>query len=71
MPGLAGKSLQRARSALAASHCALGNVRKPKPRQGKKTGPLVVKRSLPGAGATLPAGGTVELRFGPPKTRRK
>lgn len=69
VPRLSGKGLGRARSALAASHCALGRVSRPRPGKGRKPGPLVVRRSLPGAGATLPEGSRVDLRLGAKKKR--
>jgi hypothetical protein len=67
VPKLAGKTLRGARSALAASHCVLGRVNRPKPRKGRKLGPLVVRRSLPGAGSAMPAGSKVDLKLGPRK----
>lgn len=67
VPRLAGKSLRGARSALTASHCLLGRVSRPKPRKGRKLGPLVVRRSLPGAGSALPMGSKVDLKLGPKK----
>jgi hypothetical protein len=63
VPNLAGKTLARAKSVLAAARCKLGTVRKPARRKGK-AGPLVVKSSKPGAGATLSVDSTVDLRLG-------
>jgi subtilisin family serine protease len=66
VPKLAGKTLARAKAALAAAGCKLGKVTKPKRRKGQK---LVVKGSSPGASAT--ASGAVKLRLGPkPKPSR-
>jgi len=65
VPQLKGKSLARARGALAAAHCALGKVRKPK---GARLAGLRVKSSSPAAGTTLPSGAGVSLRLA--KTRR-
>jgi beta-lactam-binding protein with PASTA domain len=70
VPTLQGKSLKKARSALEAAHCALGRVTRPKARAGRKPGPLVVRSSNPGPGATLPAGAKVDLRLGKPRRRR-
>ncbi len=67
VPKLAKKTLGQAKSALAAAHCALGKVTKPK----KAKGALVVKSSSPGAGATLPAGGKVDLKLGPKPKKKK
>ena len=52
------------------THCTLGKVTKPKPKRGKKLGPLVVRSSAPNAGATLPAAGKVDLTLAP-KPRKK
>jgi hypothetical protein len=65
VPKLKGKTLARAKAALTAAGCKLGTVRKPKRRKGKKLGPLVVKSSKPGAGATLSVDSKVDLRLGP------
>jgi subtilisin family serine protease len=66
VPKLAGKTLARAKAALAAAGCKLGKVAKPKPKRGQK---LVVKSSSPGPGATATA--AVNLRLGPkPKPTR-
>ena len=70
VPKLKGKSPRKARSALRAAHCALGKVRKPKAKKGHKLGPLVVKSSSPAAGATLPAGGKVDLKLKKAHKRR-
>lgn len=67
VPRLAGKSLRKAKAALAAAHCSLGKVQRPKARKGR----LRVKASSPPAGATLPAGSKVGLKLGVrPKRRR-
>jgi uncharacterized repeat protein (TIGR02543 family) len=63
VPRLKGKSPRKARAALAAAHCALGKVRRPKARKGKKLGPLVVRSFSPAAGTALPAGGKVDLKL--------
>ena len=67
VPRLAGKTLAKARKALAAAHCALGKVRKPK---DAKLSELRVRSSTPGAGMSLAAGSKVGLRLARPKTRR-
>lgn len=64
VPKLAGKTLGRARRALRAANCTVGNVRRPKHRQGKRLGQLVVKSSKPSAGTVLAAGSKVNLRLG-------
>lgn len=69
VPKLAGKKLARARAALTAAHCTLGQVWKPKPRKVNGRRILIVKSSRPRAGTTLPAGSPVDLRLGP-KPRR-
>lgn len=70
VPKLAGKNLSKAKAALAAAHCTLGKVKRPKAKRGHKLGALVVKFSTPGAGAAL-AGGKVDLKLGPkPKPKR-
>lgn len=68
VPKLAGMRLAQAKAALSAASCKLGTVRKPRPRQGRRPPPLVVKSSTPAAG-TKPAGGKVNLKLGP-KPRR-
>ncbi len=65
VPKLKGKSLRRARIALVAAHCSVGEVRKPKRKKGEKLGRLVVKSSKPSAGKTLEVGSEVNLRLGP------
>jgi hypothetical protein len=65
VPKLAGKTLARAKSAIKAAHCSVGKVHKPKRRNGKKLGPLVVKSFNPPAGKSLKAGSKVNLRLGP------
>jgi len=68
VPTLAGKTLGQARTVLAAAHCSLGTITKPK----HKKGALIVKSSSPAAGATLPAAGRVDLTLGPkPKGKSK
>jgi IPT/TIG domain/Divergent InlB B-repeat domain len=71
VPKLKGLSTAKARSALSAAHCKAGDVSKPRSRKGRRTGPLVVKASKPGAGATLPANGEVDLTLGPKPRVRK
>lgn len=63
-PNLVGKTLARAKSALAAAGCSIGKVTKPKPRKGKRRPTLVVKSQNPQAG-TSPASGKVNVRLGP------
>jgi hypothetical protein len=65
VPKLAGKTLARAKVALKAADCAVGEVTKPKARKGRKLGPLVVKSSKPSAGKVLKVGSKVDLRLGP------
>jgi hypothetical protein len=70
VPKLAGKSLGQATAALAAAHCSLGTVAKPKAKKGHKLGPLVVKTSSPGAGSA-PGSGKVNITLGPkPKPKK-
>jgi subtilisin family serine protease len=70
VPNLAGKSLGQAKAKLAAAHCTLGNVSKPKAKKGQRPPPLVVKSSSPGAGSAS-ASGKVNLTLGPkPKPRK-
>jgi subtilisin family serine protease len=64
VPKLAGLTLARARSALAAGHCTLGPVHKPKRHRGRRPPALVVKSSTPRAGSES-ASGTVRLTLGP------
>lgn len=63
VPKLAGKTLGQARSALAAAHCTVGTVTKPKANHGRRLGALVVRSSTPGPGAA-PASGKVNLTLG-------
>lgn len=71
VPRLAGLTLAQARAKLAASHCALAAVRKPKPRRGHRLPRLVVRSSTPHAGVEA-ADGTVGLTLGPkPSGKRK
>jgi hypothetical protein len=63
VPKLAGKTLARAKAALATAGCKLGTVHKPRRRKGQKRRVLVVKSSNPAADAT-PADGQVNLRLG-------
>ena len=64
VPKLAGKTLARAKAALAAAGCKLGTVRKPRAPKGKRLPPLVVRFSTPAAGVR-PADGTVDLTLRP------
>lgn len=66
VPNLKGKTLAKARSALAAAHCALGKVRRPK---GAKLSHLRVRSFSPAAGSTLPAGSKVALKLARTKRR--
>jgi hypothetical protein len=65
VPQLAGKKLARAKTALKAAHCAVGEVTRPKARKGRRLGQLVVKSSTPSAGEILQADSEVDLRLGP------
>jgi hypothetical protein len=58
VPKLAGKSLAKAKAKLAAAHCSLGKVLRPKRGRG-----LVVRSSSPAAGSTLAAGAKVGVRL--------
>lgn len=51
VPRLTGKKLPRAKRALRAAGCRLVAVRRKKPRKGKRRRALVVRRSIPHAGA--------------------
>jgi hypothetical protein len=64
VPKLKGKSMRQARAALEAANCRVGMVHRPRHRNGKKRGPLVVKSSNPPAETTRPAGAEVNLRLG-------
>ena len=68
VPKLTGKTLARAKLALSAAACDLGQVRRPRLRRGRGPSPLVVKSSAPAAGAR-PGDGEVDLTLGP-KPRR-
>jgi hypothetical protein len=70
VPKLKGLSLARAKSAITKAHCKVGKITKPKPRKGKKLGPLVVKSSSPAAGAVRAAGTKVNLTLGPKPKKR-
>ncbi|MGB7685723.1 MAG: IPT/TIG domain-containing protein [Solirubrobacterales bacterium] len=63
VPKVKGMKLGKAKSALKDAHCTTGKVTKPKPKKGKKQGPLVVKSSQPVAGTILPADSKVDLRL--------
>lgn len=65
VPDVTGEKLKAAKREIEAAGCQVGEVRKPKPRKGKGRRALVVKSSNPAAGATLAAGGEVDLRLGP------
>lgn len=72
VPRLAGRSLARARAALARANCRLGRVTKPRKRRGqRRLPPLVVRSSRPGAGAELATGAKVAVTLGPKPSRRK
>ncbi|MGB7686472.1 MAG: IPT/TIG domain-containing protein, partial [Solirubrobacterales bacterium] len=64
VPKLKGMELAKAKAALKDANCAVGKVTKPKPKNGKKQGPLVVKSSDPAARTTLPADSKVKLKLG-------
>jgi subtilisin family serine protease len=70
VPKLAGKTLARARSALAASGCKLGKVIRPRARRGLEQTALVVRSSTPRAG-TAAAGAVVAVTLGPKPKRRR
>jgi subtilisin family serine protease len=70
VPKLTGKSLGQATAALAAAHCSLGTVTKPKAKKGHKLGPLVVKSSNPAPGSAA-SSGKVNITLGPkPKSKK-
>jgi subtilisin family serine protease len=70
VPKLTGKTLGQARAALAAAHCTLGKARKPTIKKGRRSPPVVVKSSSPGAGSTS-ANGKVDITLGPkPKPKK-
>ena len=64
---LKGKTLGQARTLLAAAHCSLGKVKKPKHHKGK----LVVKSQAPKPGTVLPNGATVSVKLGPKPHHKK
>jgi subtilisin family serine protease len=66
VPRLAGKTLRRAKVALAAAGCKLGKVTKPKPKKGTRP-KLVVKSSSPSAGTSTTR--PVNIKLGPKKKR--
>jgi subtilisin family serine protease len=70
VPKLTGETLGQATAALAAAHCSLGAVTKPKSRKGHKLGPLVVKSSNPTSGSSS-SSGKVGITLGPkPKPKK-
>jgi hypothetical protein len=71
VPKLKGKSLSKARKALAKAHCKLGKVTKPKVKKGHKRPVLVVGSSKPKAGARLRAGSKVAIKLVPAPKKRK
>ena len=64
VPKLAGKTLARARTALQAAHCKVGNVQRSRHKKGNRLRRFVVTSSTPPAGTTLPAGSSINLRLG-------
>jgi beta-lactam-binding protein with PASTA domain len=70
VPKVKGLSLARAKSAITKARCKVGAIRKPKPKKGKKLGPLVVKSSSPAAGAVRAEGTKVSLTLGPKPKKR-
>ena len=64
VPKLVGKTLARARAALAAAGCKLSTIQKPKQPKDRKRRVLVVKSSTPRSGARS-TDGSVDLRLGP------
>ncbi|HEX4463258.1 MAG TPA: S8 family serine peptidase [Solirubrobacterales bacterium] len=69
VPALAGKSLGQAKAKLAAAHCTLGAVSKPKARKGHVVPPLVVKSSNPAPGSL--SSSKVDITLGPkPKPKK-
>jgi subtilisin family serine protease len=69
VPALAGVSLGQAKAKLAAVHCTLGSVTKPKAKKGHGLPPLVVKSSNPAPGSL--STGKVSITLGPkPKPKK-
>jgi subtilisin family serine protease len=64
IPKLAGKTLSQAKRRLSASACRLGTVRRPRLRKGRRVPRLVVRSTVPAAGAR-PANGKVNLTLAP------
>jgi hypothetical protein len=65
VPNVVDKKLKAAKRKIRAAGCKVGKVHKPNRVKGKGRRVLVVKSSNPAAGATLAAGGKVNLRLGP------
>jgi subtilisin family serine protease len=69
VPSVTGKSLGQAKAKLAAAHCTLGIVTKPKATKGRGLPPLVVKSSNPAPGSL--SSGKVSITLGPkPKPKK-
>jgi hypothetical protein len=73
VPKLKGSSLSAARKRIAAAHCALGKVSKPRVRKHHKLGKLVVGSTKPGVGTKLGADAKVAVKLvaAPKKNRRR
>jgi subtilisin family serine protease len=70
VPSLTAKSLGQAKAKLAAAHCIVGTVIKPKAKGGHRLPPLVVKSTNPAPGS-LSSSGKVDITLGPkPKPRK-
>lgn len=63
VPKLKGKTLATARRLLAAAHCRLGGVARPRARKGHPLGPFVVGSERPGTGTVLPNDAKVGVRL--------
>jgi subtilisin family serine protease len=70
VPKLAGKTLGRAKAALAGAGCRVGKVTKPKLRPGQRAAALVVRSSSPAAGS-LAVGDVVGLTLKPKPKRHR
>ena len=63
VPKVHGKSLATAERLIRRAGCAIGKIKKPKPLPGQRLGMLVVRRTTPGAGATVAKGTKLAIRL--------
>lgn len=68
VPKLKGRSLAKVRALLAAAHCTLGKVKKPKHKARKH---LIVKSQSLSPGTVLSNGASVTIRLGPKPHRKR